>query len=88
MARLEEIGELLRRARAGQQDALTGLIEALDPLVQRWSRGSGTWAEDVAQELRLKLFELVGRFRPPEQPSAEQLLKFLQEYLQRRERGG
>ncbi len=59
--------DCLRRLRAGDPDAAEGLVEQLYPLVIRIVRGHRPLRqseEDMAQEVFLKLFKRLDRYRP------------------------
>jgi RNA polymerase sigma factor (sigma-70 family) len=68
-ASVADIGDLVRRARAGDSDAWTRLItrfRGLPAAIARNFRLTGWEAEDVEQTTWLRLFESIDRLRNPE----------------------
>jgi len=63
----EEEDSLVRRARAGDEDAVAALVRGASPIVlaaaRRVTRDSGL-AEDAAQEAFVKAFRAIDRYRP------------------------
>lgn len=55
--------ELLLRARAGDEHAVTGILELYKPLLIKASVLDGSFDEDLYQELCIVLLKCINQFR-------------------------
>ena len=59
----KEFHQFLTQAISGNVDALGDLLEMYLPLINRYSYIGGRLDEDLRQQIMLRVFENIGRFR-------------------------
>ncbi len=59
----KEFHQLLTQAISGNVDALGDLLEMYLPLINRYSYIDGRLDEDLRQQIMLRVFKNIGRFR-------------------------
>ena len=59
----KEFHQLLTQAISGNVDALGDLLEMYLPLINRYSDIDGRLDEDLRQQIMLRVFKNIGRFR-------------------------
>ena len=55
--------KLVRRAQKGDEIAYEMLLDMFDPLVKKHSYYNGCYQEDIEQELKIRIYHCVSKFR-------------------------